>query len=184
MAPQDMFAQASRGISHRDEDGRTNLSLMQQLLSKDQNHTGLTEISEARATLMGPNHVAESSAGLGDPMLCLVEEPFGSMRETIKKWMQSGRNIPVEAVHVVVRKCFYSATRQDSSRNVVEVFVWGEGGTPVNEHCPAYYPVNKVVQRILANCTARRRKKHILSCLQKPVLLEISQHLYDYGTSP
>ncbi|KAG7354464.1 hypothetical protein IV203_003820 [Nitzschia inconspicua] len=142
-----------------------------------------SKISEARATLIGHNHVAEFAAGLGDAMLCLVEEPFGSMRETIKKWMQSGRNIPVEAFHVVVRKCFYIATRQDSSRNVVEVFVWGKGGTPVKEHCPAYYPVNKVVQWILANCNARRRKKHILSCLQKPVQ-EILQHLYDYGTSP
>ncbi|KAG7351790.1 hypothetical protein IV203_007838 [Nitzschia inconspicua] len=223
MAPQDMFAQVSRGISHREEDGENeyepeatvtlkrskppganggrryrsrNERTMDQMkessrraalcsicLQPGHRIVQCSKISEARATLIGHNHVAEFAAGLGDPMLCLVEEPFGSMRETIKKWMQSGRNIPVEAVHVVVRKCFYSATRQDSSRNVVEVFVWGKGGTPVKEHCPAYYPVNKVVQWILANCNARRRKKHILSCLQKPAQ-EILQHLYDYGTSP
>ncbi|KAG7351856.1 hypothetical protein IV203_007904 [Nitzschia inconspicua] len=223
MAPQDMFAQVSRGISHREEDGENeyepeatvtlkrskppganggrryrsrNERTMDQMkesskraalcsicLQPGHRIVQCSKISEARATLIGHNHVAEFAAGLGDPMLCLVEEPFGSMRETIKKWVQSGCNIPVEAVHVVVRKCFYSATRQDSSRNVVEVFVWGKGGTPVKEHCPAYYPVNKVVQWILGNCNARRRKKHILSCLQKPVQ-EILQHLYDYGTSP
>ncbi|KAG7366496.1 hypothetical protein IV203_029166 [Nitzschia inconspicua] len=192
MAPQDMFAQVSRGISHREEDGENQYEPEATATLKRSKPPGAngghrivqcSKISEARATLIGHNHVAEFAAGLGDPMLCLVEEPFGSMRETIKKWMQSGRNIPVEAVHVVVRRCFYSATRQDSSRNVVEVFVWGKGGTPVKEHCPAYYPVNKVVQWILTNCTARRRKKHILSCLQKPDQ-EISQHLYDYGTSP
>ncbi|KAG7341543.1 hypothetical protein IV203_023495 [Nitzschia inconspicua] len=141
------------------------------------------KISEAKATLIGPDNLAGFTDGLGDPMFCVVEEPCGSVRETIKEWMQPGRNIPVEAVHLVVRKCFYSATRQDSSRNVVEVFVWGEGGTPVGGHCPAYYPVNKVAQWILTNCNARRRKKHILSSLQKPVQ-GLSQHLYDYGTSP
>ncbi|KAG7343152.1 hypothetical protein IV203_021097 [Nitzschia inconspicua] len=88
------------------------------------------KISEAKATLIGPDNLAGFTDGLGDPMFCVVEEPCGSVRETIKEWMQPGRNIPVEAVHVVVRKCFYSATRQDSSRNVVEVFVWGEGGIP------------------------------------------------------
>ncbi|KAG7343149.1 hypothetical protein IV203_021094 [Nitzschia inconspicua] len=88
------------------------------------------KISEAKATLIGPDNLAGFTDGLGDPMFCVVEEPCGSVRETIKAWMQPGRNIPVEAVHVVVRKCFYSATRQDSSRNVVEVFVWGEGGIP------------------------------------------------------
>ncbi|KAG7371062.1 hypothetical protein IV203_019632 [Nitzschia inconspicua] len=106
------------------------------------------KISEAKATLIGPDNLAGFTDGLGDPMFCVVEEPCGSGRETIKEWMQPGRNIPVEAVHVVVRKCFYSATRHDSSRNVVETFVRGEGGTPVGEHCPAYYPVNKVAQWI------------------------------------
>ncbi|KAG7349000.1 hypothetical protein IV203_011597 [Nitzschia inconspicua] len=139
--------------------------------------------SEAKATLIGSDNLAEFTDGLGDPMFCVVEEPCGSVRETIKEWMQPGRNIPVEAVHVVVRKCFYSATRQDSSRNVLEVFIWGEGGKPVGEHFPSYYPVNKVAQWIVTNCTARRRKKHILSCLQKPVQ-GLSQHLYNYGTSP
>ncbi|KAG7346548.1 hypothetical protein IV203_005616 [Nitzschia inconspicua] len=166
MAPQDMFAQVSRGISHREEDGENqyepqakatlkrskppganggrryrsrNERTMDQMkesskraalcsicLQPGHRIVQCSKISEARATLIGHNHVAEFAAGLGDPMLCLVEEPFGSMRETIKKWMQSGRNIPVEAVHVVVQRCFYSATRQDSSRNVVEVFVLGE----------------------------------------------------------
>ncbi|KAG7361461.1 hypothetical protein IV203_036562 [Nitzschia inconspicua] len=225
MAPQDMFAQASRGISHLavDEDGENQyepgaaatlknskppganggrryrsrnertIDMMKEARKREAlcslclkpGHRVVTcpKISEAKATLIGSDNLAEFTDGLGDPMFCVVEEPCGSVRETIKEWMQPGRNIPVEAVHVVVQKCFYSATRQDSSRNVVEVFIWGEGGTPVGEHCPSYYPVNKVAQWILTNCTARMRKKHILSCLQKPVQ-GLSQHLYNYGTSP
>ncbi|KAG7349212.1 hypothetical protein IV203_011809 [Nitzschia inconspicua] len=42
------------------------------------------------------------------------------------------------------------------------------------------WPINTIA---MLDCNARRRKKHILSCLQTPVH-GLSQHLYDYDTSP
>ncbi|KAG7358848.1 hypothetical protein IV203_015437 [Nitzschia inconspicua] len=145
MVPQDMFAQASCGISHLDVngDGENQYEPGAAATPKNSKPAGANgghrdvkwpKISEAKATLIGPDNLARFTDGLGGSVFCVVEEPCGSVRETIKEWMQPGRNIPVEAVHVVVRKCFYIATRQDSSRNVVEMFVWGgrrhaRGGT-------------------------------------------------------
>ncbi|KAG7345190.1 hypothetical protein IV203_032721 [Nitzschia inconspicua] len=138
MVPQDMFAQASRGVSHLDvdEDGDNQYEPGAAATLKNSKPPGSNgghrvvkcpKISEAKATLIGPDNLAGFTDGLGGPMFCVVEEPCGSVRETIKEWMQPGCNI--------------------------------------------------------TNCTARRRKKHILSCLQKPVQ-GLSQHLYNYGTSP
>ncbi|KAG7374558.1 hypothetical protein IV203_013653 [Nitzschia inconspicua] len=137
MAPQDMFAQASRGISHLDVDkdgenqyepgaaatlknskppgangGRRyrsrnerTMDMMKEARKREAlcslclkpGHRVVTcpKISEAKATLIRSDNLAEFTDGLGDPMFCVVEEPCGSVRETIKEWMQPGRNIPL-----------------------------------------------------------------------------------------
>ncbi|KAG7360640.1 hypothetical protein IV203_035739 [Nitzschia inconspicua] len=156
MAPQDMFAQVSRGISHREEDGENQYE------------------PEATATL---KRSKPPGANGGRRYRSRNERTMDQMKESSKRAALC--SICLQPGHRIVQCSKISEARATLiGHNHVAEFA-----APVKEHCPAYYPVNKVVQWILTNCTARRRKKHILSCLQKPDQ-EISQHLYDYGTSP
>ncbi|KAG7343968.1 hypothetical protein IV203_021976 [Nitzschia inconspicua] len=133
------------------------------------------------ASIIGHENVVEYADRLGNPRYYLVEEPCGDVKELIKAWMKGGSRLPPGATHVVVHKLYYSARKQESFQNsVAQVSVWGEAGMPMDENCPAYYPVHEAFHWMANNCRGKKRKKHILSCLQTPVQ-EIAAQMYDYG---
>ncbi|KAG7337370.1 hypothetical protein IV203_034764 [Nitzschia inconspicua] len=133
------------------------------------------------ASIIGHENVVEYADRLGNPRYYLVEDPCRDVKELIKAWMKGGSRLPPGATHVVVHKLYYSARKQESFQNsVAQVSVWGEACMPMDEYCPAYYPDHEVAHWMANNCRGKKRKKHILSCLQTPVQ-EIAAQMYDYG---
>jgi len=139
-------------------------------------------VLDLEATVITSNETASFANSLGNPAKVLVEEPAEEIKQAIMKWTSPCVEIPVAAKHILFKRCFYAASRQESFMcNIVEVFVLEEAVQELPGYCPSYFPVYETLQWIKRYCNSRHRKRVLLSSLSQPEEI-LSQALYEYSS--
>ena len=143
-----------------------------------------TIVQDLKARVVPAKDADEFGKSLGNPVTVLVETPDATTKRTIKDWIGGEHSIPGATQHLLVKRCYYSARRAESTfqMNVVEVMLMGEGGIPLVGHWSAYFPAWKVSTWITSNCTSNGRKRQLLSSMSA-ASAGYSQTMYNYSPS-
>ena len=143
--------------------------------------THCTVVNHHQAVVVPPKEVPLFAGRLGNPVAVKVEMPDAETKANIREWLSAQPSIPAETHHMVVKRCFYPARRNETVTNyVVEVHLLKETGESLEGYCPSYFFVHQVSFWITQNCCTRGRKKHLLSCLTDAPLA-LSQDLCNYS---
>ena len=121
-------------------------------------------LKDLGATVVGSRQtsVQEFVVGLGNPSVHLVAKPEAEEKQVLQDWMSRDLNIPKEAKHIHISKCYYSAVSSaPHSQHVLRVDVLHDGVLPVEHYSPGYFAVEKVKHWI----SAKSKSNHVLSSL-------------------
>ncbi len=112
-------------------------------------------VIEHKASFIKWNSSSAFADKLGNPAMCHVEEASGATKDFLREWLSKDNSIPNTTQHMIVKRCFYAASRKatDSYQcNVLELTLLERGGTVVEGHESCLFPAYKVSSWIRSNC--------------------------------
>jgi hypothetical protein len=138
-------------------------------------------VGKYQSTFVSSASSQEFAKSLGNPAKHLVDTASPEDRVPMIEWLTENNDIPSSAQHIVICRCFYAASADQSYQaNPVEVTLLQHGGSPLDDHEVCYFPAHKICHWIERNCLSKQRKRHVLSSLQEPSAA-FSQEVYNYS---